>query len=84
MKAKTKDQRTQSAKECVLLSAAQCAQMCGISRRSWFRYVASGKTPACVRLNDNPKWRREDIELWIYWNLPARREFEARKEAEKC
>ena len=83
MEAKTKDQRTQPVNEAIILSAADCARMCGISRRSWFRYVASGKTPACVRLNNNPKWRREDIELWIRWNLPTRREFEARREAEK-
>ncbi len=80
-KEQTKRKHSESTSEPALLSAAQCAQMCGISRRSWFRYVASGKTPPCVHLNNNPKWRREDIELWIHWNLPTRREFEARKAA---
>lgn len=67
----------------VLLSASECAKMCGISRRSWFRFSASLKTPACVRVGSSPRWRREDLELWIGWNCPDRKEFEARKEAEK-
>ena len=83
MKTKTKDQRTQPQVETILLSAADCARMCGISRRSWYRYVASAKTPACVRLNNNPKWRREDIELWISWGCCSQQEFIVRKESDK-
>jgi len=79
----TKEKKISTATEAILLSAADCAQMCGISHRSWFRYVASGVTPACVRLNNNPKWRRSDIEKWISMGCPDRKTFEAMKDAGK-
>ncbi len=82
MRTESKDKRTQSQNEPILLSAADCARMCGIGRRSWFRYVAGGKTPACIRLNTNPKWHREDIELWISMGCPDRKTFEAMKHQE--
>ena len=81
MKTEMKDQKTQPVNEAILLSAADCARICGISRRSWFRYVSSGKTPACIRLNNNPKWNREIIELWISWGCPDRKAFEAMQQA---
>lgn len=82
MKTKMKEQRTQPVNEVILLSAAQCAKMCGISRRSWFRFSASLRTPACVRVGSSPRWRREDILLWIRWNCCSQREFAARKAEE--
>ena len=67
--------------EKVLYSAADCARMCGINRRTWFRLVAAGKTPACVRVGASPKWRRKDLELWIRSDCCSRHEFESRKNA---
>lgn len=67
-----------------LLSAAQCARLCGVSRRSWFRLAASGKCPGSVRVGSSPRWRSEDLERWIHRGCPTRREFEQRKEAEQC
>lgn len=81
MKTKMKEQRTQPVNEAILLSAAQCAKMCGISRRSWFRLNASAKVPACVRVGFSPRWVRKTLERWIAMGCPSRKEFEARKAA---
>jgi predicted DNA-binding transcriptional regulator AlpA len=68
----------------ILLRAADCARLCGVSRRTWFRLDASARTPASIRLGASPVWRREDMDLWISLGCPTRKEFEARKENEKC
>ena len=82
MKAQTKEKSIQSTNETALLSAADAARMCRISRRSWFRLNASGKVPACVRVGASPRWVRKILEQWIAMECPDRREFEARKEAQ--
>lgn len=68
----------------ILFRAVDCARLCGISRRTWFRLVANFKTPASIRLGGSPVWRREDLDLWISWNCPSRKDFEARKETQSC
>ncbi|MFC1633650.1 helix-turn-helix transcriptional regulator [Planctomycetota bacterium] len=78
-KAVTRRRKMESGVEAVLLRAADCARLCGVSRRTWFRLSASARTPACVRVGASPRWRCEDLELWIRWNCPPRKEFEARK-----
>jgi len=77
----TKQKSVELAEEKTLLSAADCASMCGVSRRTWFRLSASLRTPACIRVGASPKWRREDLALWIRLNCCSRQEFEARKQA---
>lgn len=79
-----KRENTQSENSTSLLSAADCARICQISRRSWFRLVAGARVPACVRVGALPRWRYEDVDLWIRWNCPSRKEFETRKESEVC
>lgn len=79
-KTATKQENIESAS---LLSAADAAKMCNVSRRTWFRLSASARTPACVRVGASPRWRREDLGLWIGWNCCSRQEFEARKQAEQ-
>jgi predicted DNA-binding transcriptional regulator AlpA len=66
----------------VLYSAADCARMCGLSRRTWFRLASSARTPACVRVGASPRWVRKTLEHWIALGCPDRRTFEARLEAE--
>lgn len=83
MKTKMKEQRTQPVNEAILLSAADCARMCGISRRSWFRFSASLRTPACVYVGASPRWRRNDIERWVSMGCPNRKEFETFKDMAK-
>ncbi|MHC4461854.1 MAG: helix-turn-helix transcriptional regulator [Planctomycetota bacterium] len=82
MKTQTKEKSIQSTNEAILWSAAQCAKMCGISRRSWFRLNASARVPACVRVGASPRWVRKTLEQWIAMGCPDRRTFEAMKEGE--
>lgn len=84
MKAETKGNNIQTDTIATLLSAADAARMCRISRRTWFRLVSAGKTPASVRVGGSPRWRRGDLDDWIRMGCPKRREFEVRKGAEKC
>jgi predicted DNA-binding transcriptional regulator AlpA len=73
-----------SLKEAVLLRAADCARLCRVSRRTWFRLAASARTPASIRLGASPVWRREDLDLWISLGCPSREEFAARKEVQNA
>ncbi|MFC1739247.1 helix-turn-helix transcriptional regulator [Planctomycetota bacterium] len=83
MKTQTKEKSITSTNETQLLSAADCARMCGISRRSWFRFVASAKVPACVRVGASPRWVRKTLERWIELGCPGRKTFEAMEKAGK-
>jgi predicted DNA-binding transcriptional regulator AlpA len=80
VKTVTKQKSVGLADEQILLSAADCARLCGLSRRTWFRLAASAKCPACVRVGCSPRWRLSDIKQWIEWGCPSSKEFEARKE----
>jgi len=80
MKTQTKEKSIQSTNEPILLSAAQCAKICGVSRRIWFRLSASARTPASIRVGSSPLWRKIDIDEWIAMGCPDRIEFESRKE----
>ena len=80
---KTVTKKNEVAKQ-VLLRAADCARLCGVSRRTWFRLAGSARTPASIRLGASPVWRREDLDLWISWNCPSRKEFESRKESQNA
>jgi predicted DNA-binding transcriptional regulator AlpA len=59
-----------------LLSAAESAEMAGVAKRSWWRYVSSGKAPAPVRLGGAVRWRRSELAEWIAAGCPR-----CRKEA---
>jgi prophage regulatory protein len=59
-----------------LLSAAESAEMAGVAKRSWWRYVSSGKAPAPVRLGGAVRWRRNELAEWIAAGCPR-----CRKEA---
>ncbi len=68
---------------CQLLTAKDAAKLCRLSKRSWFRLSSAGRIPKPVRIGGSVRWRQSDIELWFSMNCPDRKEFEARKEAEK-
>ena len=68
---------------CQLLTAKDAAKLCRLSKRSWFRLSSACRIPKPVRIGGSVRWRQSDIELWLEWNCPDRKEFEARKEAEK-
>jgi prophage regulatory protein len=48
-----------------LLTAAEAAEVAGVAKRSWWRYVSSGKAPAPVRLGGSVRWRRSELAEWI-------------------
>lgn len=56
-----------------LLSAAESAEMAGVAKRSWWRYVSSGRAPAPVRLGGAGgavRWRRSELAEWIQSGCP--------------
>jgi predicted DNA-binding transcriptional regulator AlpA len=53
-----------------LLTAAESADMAGVAKRSWWRYVSSGKAPAPVRLGGAVRWRRSELAEWIAAGCP--------------
>ena len=55
---------------CELLCAAEAAQMAGVAKRSWWRYVSSGRAPAPVRLGGAVRWRRSELAEWIAAGCP--------------
>jgi predicted DNA-binding transcriptional regulator AlpA len=62
-----------------LLTAKDAAQLCRLSKRSWFRLHACGKVPTPIHIGGSVRWRRSDIELWQSMNCPDRTTFEAKK-----
>lgn len=59
-----------------LLSAAEAAELAGVAKRSWWRYVSSGRAPQPVRLGGAVRWRRGELAEWIAAGCPC-----VRKEA---
>ena len=53
-----------------LLTASESAEMAGVAKRSWWRYVSSGKAPAPVRLGGAVRWRRSELAEWIQSGCP--------------
>ncbi len=53
-----------------LLTAAEAAEVAGVAKRSWWRYVSSGKAPAPVRLGGAVRWRRSELAEWIAAGCP--------------
>lgn len=53
-----------------LLTAAEAAEVAGVAKRSWWRYVSSGKAPAPVRLGGAVRWRRSELAEWIQSGCP--------------
>jgi predicted DNA-binding transcriptional regulator AlpA len=56
-----------------LLDADQSATVAGVARRTWWRYVSSGRAPEPIRVggpNGPPRWRRSDLLTWIDAGCP--------------
>lgn len=60
----------------VLLTVGDLAEMLNTSPRSVYRFNAEGKVPASLRLGQQPRWRRTEIESWIEAGMPSRCEWE--------
>ncbi len=54
-----------------LLDADESATVAGMGKRTWWRYVASGRAPQPVRPGGSlTRWRRSDILAWIDSGCP--------------
>jgi predicted DNA-binding transcriptional regulator AlpA len=53
--------------DCVveMVNATTAAAIVGVSRRSWWRFVADGRAPKAIRLGRCVRWRVLDIRDWI-------------------
>lgn len=53
--------------DCVveMVNATTAAAIVGVSRRSWWRFVAEGRAPKPIRLGRCVRWRVLDIRDWI-------------------
>lgn len=61
----------------LLIGRIHAAKACSTSSRTWDRLVASGRTPAPVRLGGRPMWRVEELRGWIDAGCPDRPTWEA-------
>lgn len=48
-----------------LLTIRELAELCGLSTRTIFRLVDSGKVPQPIRLGKAIRWNSEEVEKWI-------------------
>ncbi|NOG54445.1 MAG: AlpA family phage regulatory protein [Planctomycetes bacterium] len=54
-----------------LITLRQAAELCGVGKRSFWRYSNSGRAPRPVRLTARcVRWRRAEIESWIERGCP--------------
>jgi prophage regulatory protein len=72
----------------LLLPARQAAALCGVSTATWWRWDASGRIPAPVRLSAGcVRWRRAELVEWAAAGCPDRRTWQAiqaTKNGRKC
>jgi predicted DNA-binding transcriptional regulator AlpA len=68
-----------AAAESALLVSAEMAALCSVSEASWWRLLASGKTPAPVKLQGRTLWDRAELATWVPSGCPPRKEWEARR-----
>ncbi|HEV3258705.1 MAG TPA: hypothetical protein VG013_17670 [Gemmataceae bacterium] len=63
--------------EVLLVGRKEAATLAGVSRATWDRLSAAGKTPLPLKLNARTLWRRADLQLWVALGLPDRKTFAA-------
>ena len=63
----------------LLVGAKTAADMCGVSRSSWWALHAAGRVPLPVRLGRRTLWRASELAAWCEAGCPARGRWEAMK-----
>lgn len=66
---------------CQLWDAKTFGQRLSLSKRQIFRLNSCAKIPKPIKIGSAVRWRLSDIELWLEWNCPDRKIFEAMKQA---
>jgi predicted DNA-binding transcriptional regulator AlpA len=62
--------------EPLLVADRVVSTLVGVSRATWWRLHAAGKTPTPVRLGGRVLWDRSEIETWIREKCPNRQVWE--------
>lgn len=60
----------------LLINAKKCSRLCKISKEKWYSLVFSALAPAPIVLAGTMRWRRSDIDCWIWHNCPNRKRFD--------
>jgi predicted DNA-binding transcriptional regulator AlpA len=82
-KSRNKNKHRPDMPEPLLLDAEYASALSGISVIQWWRMHAAAQVPECIKIGRRTLWRRSDVEKWIAWGCPSRKEFTARMGAEK-
>jgi excisionase family DNA binding protein len=54
----------------MLLTIAKVQEVCGVSRRTVYRWVADGLMPPPVRIGGSLRWRVSQLEIWVQRGCP--------------
>ena len=63
----------------LLLSGAEAAALCSVSRSLWWSMHSAGKIPLPLKLNNRTLWSREELRDWIKMGCVSRERWEAIK-----
>jgi predicted DNA-binding transcriptional regulator AlpA len=61
----------------IMVTVHEAAAMCKMSKTTFYKLHASGKTPRRVKLGALARWRRQEILDWIKAGCPSREKWEA-------
>jgi predicted DNA-binding transcriptional regulator AlpA len=67
----------------LLVRAPEAARLVGLSRASWHRLCAAGRTPAPLRLGGAVLWRVAELTEWCAAGCPDRRTWQALRGAQQ-
>jgi predicted DNA-binding transcriptional regulator AlpA len=56
----------------LLLAADKVAMLCGVSKRTFWRWESRGCVPRALWINKTKRWRKDDILAWIGNGCPSR------------
>ncbi len=62
-----------------LLTVPESAKLAGVSARTFWALISSGRTPAVVRIGRSVRLRASDMDLWIRLGCPSREVVDAEK-----
>ena len=64
-----------------LLKIPESAKLTGVSPRTFWKLIASGRAPEVVRIGRSVRIRASDLNLWLKLGCPDRKRLEAEKRA---
>ena len=48
-----------------LLTGVEAAKLVGVSRATWYNWIAAGYAPQCIRVGARGRWRKTELLGWI-------------------